>query len=330
MLDRVSAYSKKRVLITGAAGFVGACLTRRLVNLGAEVHILTRSQSNRWRLEDLSDRLWDHHADLLNIGTLRSVVKVIRPEIIFHCAAHGGYPFQQDGEQIILTNFWGTFNLLEALRDIDFECLIHTGSSSEYGHKSRPMSEEDVLEPLSPYGVSKAASTLLCQSVARIQQRPIVTLRLFSPYGHFEEPSRLIPCTIDHCLRGTNPELTDGSPVRDFVFVEDVIDLCVLAGLHRPVYPEIFNVGSGIQRSVRDVVETTIALTGSRVEARWGVSPRRSFEPTIWVADVSKAKRVFGWSPRYDLAAGLGLTIDWQRERMYAAAPACRSKAITT
>jgi nucleoside-diphosphate-sugar epimerase len=258
----------------------------------------------------------DHHADLLDIEKLRSVVEEIRPDIIFHCAAHGGYPFQRDSDHIIHTNFRGTLNLLDALRDIDFQCLVHTGSSSEYGHKSHPMSEDDLLEPLSVYGVSKAASTLLCRAVARTQQRPIVTLRLFSVYGHFEEPSRLIPYTIDTCLRGVNPELTDGTPVRDFVFVEDVVDLCVMAGLHRPVYPEIFNVGSGIQRTVREVVDTIIALTGSRVTARWGALSRRPFEPTTWVAEVSRAKQVFGWSPRYDLAAGLGSTIDWQRERL--------------
>ena len=312
----MSAYSRKRVLITGAAGFVGARLTRRLVNLGAEVHILTRKRSNRWRLEGLCDRVCDHSTDLLDIEKLRLVVKEIRPEIIFHCAAHGGYPFQQDSEQIILTNFRGTFNLLDSLKDVDFQCLVHTGSSSEYGHKSHPMSEDDVLEPLSAYGVSKAASTLLCRAVARAEKRPIVTLRLFSVYGYFEEPSRLIPHTIDTCLRGINPELTDGTPVRDFVFVEDVVDLCLLVGLRRPVYPEIFNVGSGIQRTVREVVDTIIALMGSRVEARWGTLSRRPFEPTTWVAEVSKAKQVFGWSPRYDLDAGLGLTIDWQRERL--------------
>jgi nucleoside-diphosphate-sugar epimerase len=308
--------ANKRVLVTGASGFVGACLSRRLLASGAEVHVLLREQSNRWRLEEVLRRLVVHQVDLLDRELLQRVLVKVRPEIIFHCAIYGGLPSQELTSRIMQTNVLGTLNLLEGLMDVDYECLIHMGSSSEYGLKGRAMRENDPLEPVSVYGVSKAASTLLCQSMARRFGRPIVTLRLFSPFGCFEEPSRLIPSVIRQSLQGVAPQVTDGTAVRDFTFIEDAVDLSLLVGMARPVRPEVFNVGTGTQHSVREVVEKIVALIGSQVAPRWGSVPARGLEPQVWQADISKVHRAFGWSPRFTLEEGLRQTIEWQARRL--------------
>ncbi len=312
----MSTYKSKRVLVTGATGFVGSSLARRVADAGAEVHILTREGSNRWRLQDLPDSVVDHRVDLAEENRLRRIARELRPEIIFHCAAYGGYAFQRNTRQILETNVLGTAHLLEALRPIEFECLVHLGSSSEYGHKTHPMFEEDVLEPMSTYGISKAASTLLCQASARITGRGLVTLRLFSVFGYYEEPSRMVPYVIDCCLWGVDPILTSGVQVRDFVFIEDVLDLCLVVGLTRPVRPEIVNVGSGRQHTVRQAVEKIVALSHAQVTPRWGVLPTRPLELEMWVADTSKAKRLYGWTPKHSLDEGLRLTLEWQRGRV--------------
>jgi nucleoside-diphosphate-sugar epimerase len=312
----MSPNATKRVLVTGASGFIGACLSRSLLDRGAEVHVLLRAQSNCWRLEDILCHLVVHEADLLDREPLQKVLNQTRPEIIFHCAIYGGLPSQELPSRIMQTNVLGTLNLLEGLADVDYECLVHMGSSSEYGLKGEAMWEGDSLEPVNVYGVSKAASTLLCQSMARRLGRPIVTLRLFSPFGCFEEPTRLIPSVIRQCLQRVAPQVTDGTAVRDFIFIEDVVDFCLLVGLGRPVRPDVFNVGSGTQHSVREVVEKIVAISGTKVSPKWGALPVRPHEPTMWVADISKAKKLYGWEPKHSLEQGLRLTIEWQRRQL--------------
>jgi len=298
-------------LITGATGFIGANLARRLIKEGAEVHILTRKQSNRWRLQDILQKVHEHRVDLRDYERLCKVVQDIRPKFIFHCATYGGYPFQEEENKIIETNILGTINLLRALSDIDYRCFVNTGSSSEYGIKSKPMLEKDLLEPVNTYGASKAAATLFCQALATREKRPIVTLRLFSPYGPYEEPTRLIPAVIISCLRNENPRLSSPHGMRDFNFVEDIVD-AYLKVIETPnIAGEIFNIGCGEQHSVGEVVDTIIKLSGRKVKPIWGnVSPRPN-EPSIWQADISKAKELLGWHPRYGLREGLSKTIEW-------------------
>src|SRR6267378_1766196 len=155
--------SARRILVTGAAGFVGSVLARRLLADGQEVHALTKSPNGAWRLKEIEKDLRLHAVDLRDEATLRSAVAKIRPQAIFHLAAHGAYPFQTDPDGIIQSNILGTWNLLKASTDCDYEVFVNTGSSSEYGFKEFAMRETDLLEPNSYYSVAKSAQTLLCQ-----------------------------------------------------------------------------------------------------------------------------------------------------------------------
>jgi nucleoside-diphosphate-sugar epimerase len=303
-------------LITGATGFIGANLARRLIKEDAEVHILTRKQSNRWRLQDILQKVQEHQVDLRDYERLFKVVQATRPKFIFHCTTYGGYPFQREENKIIETNILGTINLLKALSDIDYRYFVNTGSSSEYGIKSKPMSEEDLLEPISAYGVSKAAITLFCQAMATREKRPIVTLRLFSPYGPYEEATRLIPTVIISCLRDKSLRLSSPQGLRDFNFVEDVVD-AYLKVIETPnIAGEIFNIGCGEQHSVGEVVNKIVELIGNKVRPEWGSVPKRAIEPNVWQADITKAKNVLKWKPKYSLEKGLAKTIKWFMENM--------------
>ena len=306
----------RRFLVTGATGFIGATLTRRLVREGAEVHVLVRASSDLWRLEGMLDSIQLHQVDLRDADRLRDAVAQIKPTIIYHCAAFGGYPDQTDAELMLETNLRGTLNLLRALTDHPYECLVNTGSSSEYGLKTAPMREDDRLEPVSFYGVTKVSATLACQATARATGRPIVTLRPFSPFGPYEEPTRLIPTVIMSCLLEKDPELTSGDQVRDFIFVEDVVDCFLRLAETRLPPGEIINVGGGRQHTVREVVERIIALCGASVSPKWGTIPKRPHEATTWVADISKAKTLLHWQPSTNLDEGLQKTIAWFKEHM--------------
>lgn len=305
-----------RILITGATGFVGACLTRRLVSLPGKIHVIVRQSSNLWRIKDLTDKINLHYADLTDIISLSKIVQKIKPEIIFHLATYGGYHFQQDANKIFEINLTGTKNLLTALSTVGFKAMINTGSSSEYGIKKQPMSEDDLLEPVTEYGVSKAAVTLYCQAVARRNNLPVCTLRLFSPYGFFEEAQRLIPSVILACLSGRDPELSSKKSVRDFVFIEDVIDAYLKMASACDLTGQIFNIGSGKEYSVEEVVKKIIVLTGKKVSPRWGGVKNPRLEPTTWVADISKTRKFLKWKPVHTLDEGLEKTVTWFKEKV--------------
>ena len=142
-----------------------------------------RSSSATRRLDDIPGRLKRYTADLTDPASLRAAVLRVRPRTIFHCASWGGHPGQTDVPAIFGTNLAGTFHLLEACTEAGFDRFVHTGSSSEYGMKTAPMSEEDEPAPVDAYGASKAGATLWCRAAATSRGLPVVTLRLFSPYG---------------------------------------------------------------------------------------------------------------------------------------------------
>src|ERR1035441_9179633 len=133
--------------VTGATGFVGSCLVRKLAEIGCEVHALVRPQANLWRLHDLEGRVDLHTGDLNDAGHLRDLISDIQPTIVYHLAVHGAYPDQTNADEIILTDVFGTWNLLKACSEIDYKLLVNTGSSSEYGSKESSMRGTDLLEP---------------------------------------------------------------------------------------------------------------------------------------------------------------------------------------
>ena len=150
------------VLITGATGFIGACLARK-ISKTHNVHIILRKDSDTWRIKDIINDLSLHYADLTDGPAVKKIVEAVKPNTIYHLAAYGTYSSQQDCSQIIQSNIIGTLNLLKASEHIGFSIFINTGTSSEYGTKNQPMKETDITEPNTCYGVSKVSQTLLCQ-----------------------------------------------------------------------------------------------------------------------------------------------------------------------
>jgi nucleoside-diphosphate-sugar epimerase len=305
----------KRILVTGAAGFVGAVLTRRLLADGHTVHTLFKSTTAQWRLAGVERDLRRHQVDLRDEDAVSTVIAAIRPEVIYHLATHGAYPSQADADGIIQTNILGTWNLLKALEHTDYEVFVNSGSSSEYGFKEYAMRETDLLEPNSYYSVAKCAQTLLCQHVAKTESRPITTFRLFSVYGPFEEPSRLIPTLIRRCLAGEDLTLVDPTTARDFVYVDDVVEAYLCTDKLSQLRGEIINIGTGLQSPIKDVVGLILQHTAATVACHWGSMPARIWDAKTWVADCTKSTRLLGWRPTTTLSEGLERTIAWTRQQ---------------
>lgn len=303
----------KRVLVTGAAGFVGANLTRELIHCGADVHALVRPSTRLWRIEEIIPRLTMHSVDLTHLSRLQEIVNKVQPEVIFHLAVHRPAATSQDRLATFQANVMGTFNLLEATIPLEYRRFIYLGGSLEYGPRKRPLQESDRLEPTTFYGATKGASTLLCQQVARANHRPIVVLRLFSVYGYWEPPTRLIPTAIMAAFRNQEIALTAPGYRRDLIFVEDVVEACLLAVEAQKAIGEIINVGSGEQWSNEQVVEMVQVVSSRRFGVRVGEYPARPSDTTHWVADNRKGQELLGWRPRHTLRSGLEKTIAWFR-----------------
>ncbi len=304
-----------KALVTGISGFVGSCLSRRLLQEGHEVHSFTRNSSDLWRLVDIQGEISGHSVDLRDAEGVGRAVEEIRPQLVYHCAAHGGFAGQLDTAAIFQSNLLGTVNLLKACERTGFDYFVNTGSSSEYGSKSGPMGEEDVLEPLGDYGVSKAAATLFCQSEGRNKQLPIVTLRLFSPFGPWDDPKRLIPYVIKSFLRSETPKLSTPGSVRDYIFIGDILD-AYFAVIKQPFFGEIFNIGSGVQHSLGEVISTIKSVLKNESEPIWGAVGKQRPEPELWVAKIEKAREKFNWKPSTALRPGLEQTTTWMKDNL--------------
>ena len=303
-----------RALITGGTGFVGANLARRLVRNGDDVHLLIRAAHHGWRIAAIQPEITLHTADLEDAAAVTRAVERIRPDWVFHLATHGAYSWQTDPCRIMSTNVMGTANLVDACLRTGFAAFVNTGSSSEYGRKDHPPAEEEALEPNSHYAVAKASATFLCRYTARTRNVRMPTLRLYSVYGAYEEPNRLLPSLIVHGLRGELPPLTDPDTARDFVYVDDVVDAYLLAATRLGDDPgAIYNVGSGRQTSLRAVVELARRTLEIAAEPVWGSMPNREWETSVWVADTRKISSQLGWQPAHTLDEGFRRTVEWLR-----------------
>ena len=301
-----------RALVTGAAGFVGANLVRRLLADGHEVDALVRAGSDRWRLAEVADDLTLREADLRDGDAVAEAFAAAGPEVVFHLATRGAYSWQADAREILETNVLGTANVLDACVRAETEALVNTGSSSEYGFKDHAPAEGEPLEPASVYGVAKAAATLLCSSVAHERGLPVTTLRLYSVYGPWEEPGRLVPALAEAALRGTLPALASPTVARDFVWVGDVVDAYLLAATARGE-GAVYNVGTGRQTTLAEAVDAARRVLAVDEEPSWGSMADRSWDTDVWVADVAKIERELGWRAGVAFDDGLARTADWLR-----------------
>jgi nucleoside-diphosphate-sugar epimerase len=307
----------RRAIITGATGFVGANLARRLLRDGHEVHLLLRANHKAWRIESIRADVRLHEVDLQNTESLQRVIGAIQPDWIFHLAAHGAYSSQTSLPQMVQTNIIGTMNLVEACLKTGFEAFVNTGSSSEYGFKGHAPSETDWLEPNSHYAVTKASATLFCRYTAQQQKVRLPTLRLYSVYGPYEEPSRLMPMMIVKGLRGELPPLVNPEIARDYVYIDDVSEAYLLAATQSGQEAgAVYNVGTGVQTSLREVVKVARRTMNVATEPEWGSMPARRWDTSVWVSDNRKIQSELQWQPRYTFESGFRQMVNWFKDNL--------------
>lgn len=303
-----------RVLVTGAGGFIGSHLTRRLVHEDAEVFILTKYNSviDNIRLVDVWDQLHVIEADIRNLDSLRQLQDV-RPQLVYHLAAynHVGDSFIHVSEALDC-NCKGTANLLESYEDYDR--FIYISSSEVYGEQAHvPFTEDLCPRPISPYAIGKYAGELYCRMKLKLGGRRIVVLRPFNAFGPYQSPRAVVAELVLTCLSGRPICTTKGRQTRDFNFVENLVNGFVLAAECEEAIGQVINLGSGNEISIYDLVHKVHAATESQSELHIGELEYRPTEIWRMVADHTRARQLLGWTPHIDFEEGLRRTVSWYR-----------------
>lgn len=293
--------------------FVGANLLHRLIWMWAQdVHVLIRKNSNTQRISSLLEKITIHTFSLEDKEETIEKVFEIQPNIIFHIAAAGTavgrVPFALD--ELIEANTIWAIHLIDAAIETQCECFINTWSSSEYGQKDFPINEDAVLEPNNLYGLSKAWATQYATFIGKSGKLPIATYRPFSVYGPLEERKRLIPTLILKYISWESPELSTPFSVRDFIYIDDMID-CYLSADKAIMQPgNIINIWSWVQYSIAEVVALIKELTHSKIEPIYWQQKINQNEPISWVANNEKMQTLLWVNPR-DMKDWLLRTIEY-------------------
>ncbi len=319
----MSGLDGTRVLVTGAAGFIGSQLVETLVRGGADVraYVHYNARGSWGNLELLAPEVTEA-VDVVagEIQDPFSVAAAVADrEVVFHLAALIGIPYSYVApKSYVDTNVVGTLNVLEACRRAEVSRLVHTSTSETYGTAVyAPIDERHPLQAQSPYSATKIGADKLAESYARSFDTPAVTLRPFNTFGPRQSLRAVIPTIIAQALSGDEVRLGSLTPVRDFTFVQDTADAFIALACAPPeVCGEVFNAGSGKSIAIGEVATMILELLGSDArlvsdDARVRPDASEVFE---LIADASKLHAATGWTPRTSLRDGLGATIAWMRD----------------
>ena len=315
-------WEKKRVLVTGAGGFIGSHLVERLVELGVQVRAVVRYNSrNDWGMLDISPPSIKSRVEVCPVDitdpfwTLRTVEGC---EVIFHLAALIAIPYSYIApEQFVAVNCTGTLNLLEAARRLGVEFFVHTSTSETYGTAQfTPINEKHPLQGQSPYAASKIGADKLVESYHLSFGIPAAILRPFNTYGPGQSARAVVPTIISQGLDGDTIRLGLLTPRRDLNYVKDTVEGFIKIAESPAAIGEVINLGSGTAVSIKELADRIIGLLGGNKqvihdEAR--VRPPAS-EVMELLCDNRKAQALLGWQPRVSLEEGLQETIKFIRD----------------
>lgn len=312
------------ILILGAGGFIGCNLFQKLLNQRTDVYGTSHNSKSNWRFKAIGfpkKNIID--CNVARIAHVKRVLQQIKPKTLFNLAAYGAYPTQKDYVKIYLTNVLSTVHILEILQKEKIAAYIHAGSQSEYGSNARAPKEEGELVPNSHYAISKISNYYAIKFYGKILHMPVVHMRIYSVYGPWEEPDRLIPLLVSRGRNGTYPPLVDASLSRDFVYVDDVVSAFISTAFSiRPsLYGEAFNVATGKKTTIRQITFLIKELCRVKRVPVFGRMKKREWDVKNWYGNNSKIQKVLHWKPSYSLQDGLKKTIAWQNAIQYDTAP---------
>ena len=302
-----------KILIFGSSGFVGSNVTRYFTNNGEEVHVCLRSNSNTWRIGDLLENLIIHRGDLSSTDNIESIISSVQPDVVINCAGIVAGFGVEDQEGVIQKNFVNTVNLVNTCVKLNVNQLLNTGSAYECGFSNNPIvGNECSNAPIGLYGIAKKAEREYIDMIAQKFEKKYVTLRLFTPFGYFDSPIRLIPYIILSLVNNRTPHIKNPFSGRDFIYIEDVSKIYYALSKKPEVIDNktVFNLGTGKMTKVTEIakylfnlgnvnyVESTINMDGSAeyLYAGLGETSKILSELNITFTPLAEAlRRTYDW-----------------------------------
>jgi NAD dependent epimerase/dehydratase len=315
----------KKVLITGADGFIGSHLTETCIAQGAHVRAFVYYNSfGQWGWLDTLDQRILKKAEIF-AGDIRDFSCVLEAckdvDVVFHLAALISIPYSYKApDSFVATNITGTTNILQAGKIQGVKKIVHTSTSEVYGTAQyAPIDEKHPINPQSPYAATKSAADSLALSFYRSFDLPVTVLRPFNTFGPRQSARAVIPTVISQILAGKKTiALGNLDSTRDLNFVGNTVDAFIRLAEADGGLGEIYNTGSGVEVSIREVVEIIQEILGSKAKIEKDpkrVRPSKS-EVERLVCNGEKLKGLTDWSPKVSLKEGLKQTCTWMRKNM--------------
>jgi nucleoside-diphosphate-sugar epimerase len=310
---KIVTLAGKRVLVVGGSGFIGAALVRRLLKLKAEVSSIGKRNDGKVKLEMAGHRV----VDIQDHVALAKVISDQEYNIVINAAGYVDHsPYLQGGINVINTHYLGNMNLIDLCYRPCLQRFIYIGSSDEYGLAPSPQQEDLREAPITPYAAAKTGATHLIQTLARTEGFPGVVVRLFLVYGPGQAEYRFLPQVITGCLQNREVPATKGEQLRDFCFIEDVIDGLLLSAVKHEALGQLINIASGKAISIRNMINKVVGIIG-KGRPNFGAYPYRLGENMSLYASIKRAKEILGWEPITTLDEGLKKTVSWYEKNVY-------------
>lgn len=314
-------YQGKRVLVTGAGGFIGSHLTERLVHEGADVRAFIRYTSNGRRglldllPDDMRGQIDIRFGDLGDGEAIRDAMR--DRDVVFHLGALIAIPYSYiNPVDVFRVNVRATQNVLSAARDLGTQRVVHTSTSEVYGTaRYAPIDEEHPIQAQSPYSASKIAADAMVKSYHLSFDLPVATLRPFNTFGPRQSGRAVIPTIVAQALFSDRIELGSLTPTRDLTYVGDTVEGFLAVGHHEAALGRVTNVGTGREISIGDLAEMVKGLVGRDtpvVTSDTRVRPDKS-EVFRLICNADWARENLGWRDAVTLEEGLGKVIDFIR-----------------
>ncbi len=301
------------ILVTGAAGFVGSFVCRRLLNENHHVRMAVKPGAANHCINEFAGRFETVGIDLFHASKAQLDALTCKVDLTIHCAWYARPGKYLTAEENIPA-LEGSLHLFESLWRNGCRRLVGVGTCAEYEMSSQPLSESAPTNPATLYSAAKLSTFLMGRELARLMGGSFAWARLFYLYGPQESPRRLVPDLAINLLQGKRVAVTEGRQIRDYLHVEDVASALV-----EIAFSEIdgaINVGSGQPVQVRTLVEAIARSVGRESLVDYGARAANLLDPPFMVADNNLLLRSTNWTARYDLSAGIENTIEWWRSRI--------------
>lgn len=301
----MNSFANKKVLVTGAQGFIGVHLCRKLRNAGAIVATLHQRKTDDYQK-------YSFVGDIQDSDFVKSICSQFQPEYFFHLAGYKGRTIEiEDFRQALDVNLIGTLNIVQALLEVkSLKRLVAVGTAEEYGLGGSPFKSNQREMPITSYSFSKVCMTQLLQTMNRLYKLPVVILRPSIAYGPGQGTDMFLPALIKSLLDGQDFQMTSGSQKRDFIYIDDLLNALVAACFSEFDAGEIYNVASAENITIAKVALKVGELLERTDLIKFGELPGRKLDIHDYAVDIRKTNEELNWHPTVSLKTGLSLTID--------------------